>query len=309
VREIADIKWIKITTDMFDDEKIKLIDAMPERDTIHYVWIRLLVQAGKTNTNGYIFLSENIPFTEEMLATIFNRPLNTIRLALNTLVTFKMIEIEDDKLIRIVNWGKHQNIEGMDKIREQNGLRKQKQRELESSNLQGIEDIKAEIVDMSRDCHVTDTQQNKSKSKSKNKNKIEIEDKEDTTKVVSCNKLQPVIAAWNEIGLSKVVNIKNNRLKMLNARIKENGIDEVLRAISNINESSFLKGQNDRNWIITFDWFIKPNNFIKVLEGNYKDKEKENKVQTRTSKGNFTNYKQRDYDFEDLEKKLLGWSE
>ena len=309
MREIADIKWIKITTDMFDDEKIKLIDAMPERDTIHYVWIRLLVQAGKTNTNGYIFLSENIPFTEEMLATIFNRPLNTIRLALNTLVTFKMIEIEDDKLIRIVNWGKHQNIEGMDKIREQNRLRKQKQRELESSNLQGIEDIKAEIVDMSRDCHVTVTQQNKSKSKSKNKNKIEIEDKEDTTKVVSCNKLQPVIAAWNEIGLSKVVNIKNNRLKMLNARIKENGIDEVLRAISNINESSFLKGQNDRNWIITFDWFIKPNNFIKVLEGNYKDKEKENKVQTRTSKGNFTNYKQRDYDFEDLEKKLLGWSE
>ena len=72
---MSDIKWIKITTNMFEDEKIRLIDAMPERDTIHYIWIRLLVQAGKTNANGFIFLNENIPYTEEMLSTIFCRPL------------------------------------------------------------------------------------------------------------------------------------------------------------------------------------------------------------------------------------------
>ena len=51
---VGDVKWIKVTTDMFEDEKIRLIDAMPERDTIHYIWIRLLVQAGKTNSHGYI---------------------------------------------------------------------------------------------------------------------------------------------------------------------------------------------------------------------------------------------------------------
>ena len=83
---MSDIKWIKITTNMFEDEKIRLIDAMPERDTIHYVWIRLLVQAGKTNAGGFIFLNENIPYTDEMLATIFSRPLTSIRLALKTLV-------------------------------------------------------------------------------------------------------------------------------------------------------------------------------------------------------------------------------
>jgi phage replisome organizer, putative, N-terminal region len=82
---MAEVKWIKITTNMFDDEKIKLIDAMPERDTIHYIWIRLLVQAGKTNANGYIFLNENVPYTEEMLSTIFNRPLNSVRLALKNI--------------------------------------------------------------------------------------------------------------------------------------------------------------------------------------------------------------------------------
>ena len=78
-----------------------------------------------------------------------------------------------------------------------------------------------------------------------------------------------VIEKWNSLNLSKIVNIKGNRLKMLNARIKEYEIGGILTAIKNIEKSNFLKGQNNKNWIITFDWFIRPNNFIKVLEGNY----------------------------------------
>lgn len=116
---MSEIKWIKITTDMFDNEKIRLIDAMPERDTIHHVWMRLLVQAGKTNANGFIYLSDQIPYTEEMLATLFNRSLNSIRLALKVLQNFKMINIHDDNEIKIVNWEKYQNVEGMERIREQ----------------------------------------------------------------------------------------------------------------------------------------------------------------------------------------------
>lgn len=154
---MAEVKWIKITTNMFDDEKIKLIDAMPERDTIHYIWIRLLVQAGKTNANGYIFLNENVPYTEEMLSTIFNRPLNSVRLALKTLMDFGMIEIQGDRLIKITNWSKHQNIEGMEKVREQNKLRKQKQRAKEKKLLQAAKDetcgVKISSHSMSRDSH------------------------------------------------------------------------------------------------------------------------------------------------------------
>ena len=116
---MSEIKWIKITTDMFDNEKIRLIDAMPERDTIHYVWMRLLVQAGKTNANGFIYLSDQIPYTEEMIATLFNRPLNSIRLALKVLQNFKMINIEEDNEIKIVNWERYQNVEEMERIREQ----------------------------------------------------------------------------------------------------------------------------------------------------------------------------------------------
>lgn len=114
---------------MFDDEKIKLIEQMPDADTILIIWIKLLVQAGKTNSSGYIFLSENIPYTEEMLATIFNRPLSTIRLALKTFEDLGMIGIDDNSFISITNWEKHQNIEGMERIRKQTRERVRKHRE------------------------------------------------------------------------------------------------------------------------------------------------------------------------------------
>lgn len=128
---MSDVKWIKLSTSMFDDEKIKLIEQMPDADTILIIWIKLLAQAGKTNASGYIFLSENIPYTEEMLATIFNRPLSTIRLALKTFEDLGMIGIDDNSFISITNWEKHQNIEGLEKIREQNRIRKRRQRERE----------------------------------------------------------------------------------------------------------------------------------------------------------------------------------
>lgn len=91
--------------------------------------MKLLIQAGKTNANGYIFLNENVPFSSEMLATIFNRPLTIVRLALNALSDFGMIDIEESGRILIENWDKHQNVLGLEKIREQGRIRAAKYRE------------------------------------------------------------------------------------------------------------------------------------------------------------------------------------
>ena len=125
----VEVKWIKLLTRFFDDEKIKLIEAMPDADTIIVIWVKLLTLAGKKNMNGYIFLAENIPYTDEMLSTLFNRPLNTIRLALDIFKKFKMVKFNNDGIAKINNWEKHQNIEGLDKIREQGRLRQIKHRE------------------------------------------------------------------------------------------------------------------------------------------------------------------------------------
>ncbi|WP_180368063.1 phage replisome organizer N-terminal domain-containing protein, partial [Oenococcus oeni] len=90
---MAEIHWIKLKTTMFDDEKIRLIQSVPESDSILIIWIRLLVLAGKTNDDGLIYIQRNMPYTDEMLATLFNKPLNVVRLAITTLNKFNMIDI------------------------------------------------------------------------------------------------------------------------------------------------------------------------------------------------------------------------
>ena len=137
--KMADVKWIKIVTDIFDDEKIKLIDSMPERDGIIVIWFKLLCLAGKQNTGGVFLLNDKMPYTDEMFATIFNRPLNTVRLALKTFEDFGMVEIVNDT-ITLPHWSKHQSLDKIEKAKEKTRKRvaahreRQKQKALAESN-------------------------------------------------------------------------------------------------------------------------------------------------------------------------------
>lgn len=167
---MAEIKWIKLSLAMFDDEKIKLIDSMLERDTIHYIWIRLLIQAGKNNFNGLIFLNESVPYTEEMIATIFSRPIESIRLALNTLCKFGMIEIDDKNFIKITNWEKYQNIEGMNKVREQSRLRMQKMRKKRKVSKEKEDEVTVGYADVAVQNKKEEIEEDKEIDKDINKN-------------------------------------------------------------------------------------------------------------------------------------------
>jgi predicted phage replisome organizer len=124
---MAEVKWIKIVTDVFNDEKIKLIEMMPDADTLLVIWFKILCLAGKSNRSGMLMLSDKIHYNDEMLSNIFNRPLTTIRLALKAFEEFGMIEIIDNTYY-ISNWEKHQSVESLDKIREQTKARVQKHR-------------------------------------------------------------------------------------------------------------------------------------------------------------------------------------
>lgn len=270
-----DVKWIKITTNMFDDEKIDFIESLPEADGILVVWIKLLTMAGRNNSNGFIFLTEQIPYNTEMLAHKFRRPLNTVKLALETLRKLEMITFDDDGFLKITNWEKHQNIEGLEKIREQTRLRVAKYRD------------KKQVTDGNVTCNVTVTQGNATEGERELElEKEQEQDKDIDKEIVVIDHKEPkkttaaflknLIEEWNGIGLpTKLTKIAKNtsRFNMLHARVQEYGEEEVMNAVRGVKESSFLQGNNNKGWIITFDWFIKPNNFIKVLEGNYKDKE------------------------------------
>ncbi|QTJ49186.1 replication protein [Dolosigranulum pigrum] len=123
---MSDVQWIKLSINMFSDEKIRLIRTMPEGEAIVLIWVQLLCLAGKTNDSGSIYIGQNLYYTDEMLASLFDQKINVMRIALDTLEQFGMIEVGDNGVIDIVNWEKHQNVEGMERIRLQNRKRKQR---------------------------------------------------------------------------------------------------------------------------------------------------------------------------------------
>lgn len=114
---MADVKWIKITTDIFDDEKVLLIESLPEADSIIVIWFKLLCLAGKMNNSGVFMLNDKVAYTDKMLSTIFRRKESTVKLAIETFVQFGMIEVVDD-VITIPNWGKHQDLDKLESRKE-----------------------------------------------------------------------------------------------------------------------------------------------------------------------------------------------
>ena len=114
---MGEVKWIKIVTDIFDDEKILLIESLPEADSIIVIWFKLLCLAGKQNNSGVFMMSNGLAYTDKMLATIFRRKEATVSLALKTFEQFGMIEIINDA-ITIPNWSKHQTLDQLEERKE-----------------------------------------------------------------------------------------------------------------------------------------------------------------------------------------------
>ena len=255
---MAEVKWIKLTTDMFDNRKIKHLRRLPEGNSIVLIWVMLLTMAGRCNASGMIFLTENIPYTPKMLADELDFEENTVVLALRALEDLNMV-VTNKGYFAIAGWEEYQNIEGMDKIREQNRIRKQRQRE--SQKL---------LPDMSRDCHVTVTQCHDTEE--------DIEEDKESDKEVDKEKVscQQVVDLFHSVCISfpKIRSISDSRRKAIKARLNTYSLEDFKTVFENAEASSFLKGSNDRNWTATFDWLIKDSNMAKVLEGNYADKGK-----------------------------------
>ena len=129
-------------TDIFDDEKILMIESMPERDSIIVIWFKLLCLAGKQNNSG-VFIMGRIAYTDEMFSAIFRRPLNTVRLALKTFENFGMIEIVSDT-VTIPNWSKHQSLDAYEKRKERDRLYQAQKRAAQRALLEKSSDTSAD---------------------------------------------------------------------------------------------------------------------------------------------------------------------
>lgn len=137
---MADIKWVKITTDIFTNRKTRQIEAMPEGDTMVLIWIKLICLAGQINDGGNIYLTEDIPYTPESLARELGRDAGVIHLALDTFSKFNMIDINENGVIHLTGWDEYQSVNGMERAKlkhreSQKRYRdKQKVKELEEGN-------------------------------------------------------------------------------------------------------------------------------------------------------------------------------
>lgn len=270
---MAEVKWIKIVTDIFDDEKMLLIDGLPEHDAIIVIWFKLLCLAGKQNNGGVFMISDKIAFTDEMLATIFHRPLNTVRLALNVFEKYRMIEIVDDT-ITIPNWSKHQSLDSYERKKENDRLRQAKKRELQRALIaEKSVDCRVTSRDMSRD--VTHIESEKDKSKNE---ESDVEEDENTASLSAPQSECPyskIRDLYHRICISypTIKAIDGNRRKAVAARWRTYKSLDTFEELFRLAEASpFLKGENERNWSADFDWMMKPTNFTKILEHKYEER-------------------------------------
>ena len=275
---MSGIKWIKIVTDVFDDEKIRLIEAMPESDTIIVIWFKLLCLAGKHNHDGFIMITDKIAYTDEMLSAVFRRPLNSVRLALEMFEKFDMIQRSDDGSIFITNWDKHQNVAAMDRIRE--GTRKRvaayRERKALSAPQSSEEDCKdtQRIEEDCKECNalhgvtcntdVTECNENVTHIDKEEEKEVDrdIDSKKENNKKKEAEIPEDVLRAFNEFWsvYSEVRNdTRSEALHCFNARIKEGFEFEKIMACTRNYVDECKREKKERRWVLMPKTFLGPN--------------------------------------------------
>lgn len=166
---MSEVKWIKIVTDIFDDEKMLLIESLPSADSIIVIWFKLLCLAGKQNNGGVLMINDRIAYNEKMLSTIFRREESIISLALKTFEEFGMIEIINN-VIAIPNWNKHQSLDAYEKKKAYDREYRRKQR-LAIENKSSSAKESYDIVNQSCDRRSLDIEEEIDKEKDKDINK------------------------------------------------------------------------------------------------------------------------------------------
>lgn len=258
----SDVKWIKITTDIFDDEKILLIESMPDAYAMIVVWFKLLCLAGKQNNSG-VFMMGQFAYTDKMLATIFRMKETTVQLALQTFEQFGMIEIIDG-VITIPNWGKHQNLDQLESKKQYMRNYMKEYREKQKLLTEGKPYCKTN---------------NKANVSEADKEEEREEERELDIKKEKIN-YQLIADMYNEtcVSFPRLKSLSESRKKAIKARLKTYTEDDFKTLFAKAEASSFLKGKNDRNWTATFDWLIKDSNMAKVLDGNYDEQSRRKEI-------------------------------
>lgn len=248
--------WLRLYDDFFTSKRIKKLRKIAGGDTYLIIYLKMQLMAMKHGgTLKWSGLEEK--FADELALDLDEDPAN-VAVTLQYLLSCGLAEASDDLTEVFLPYAvKNVGSEGAaaQRMREHRARKNNALPAPERNNVTTSFEL----------CY------GEKESESEIESEISTGSKEP---VCRTSDVRRVIEAWNDTGLTQVTKITadTNRGRMLKARIREYGVDGVLKAIENVKNSTFLKGQNNRGFEATFDWVVKPNNFLKVLEGNYTDK-------------------------------------
>lgn len=325
----------------FDNEKIKIIQAMPKGDTLLIIWIRLVALAEKCSANGLVQLEDGIPYTAKMLAAVFGKSLRMIHLALTTFEELHMIKntTEGIYIISEIQDSKEERIREQNRIRKQRERGQKKEAAAQTAECENVtkmsRSVTEEIAEMSRDKsrNVTGMSRNKDeKERSKEKEereRKEISSKEDIKKSSRGEPLeyQQIMDDYNRTcaSLTPIFMVSDARKKKIRALIDGMDKDKILpdksayerlhTLFENAQLSDFLSGRSGCWTGCSFDWLINKANALKVLEGTYnkpsrmKPSETETHPTEKKPANRFAGFPQRNYseqDYRKMEEALLA---
>ena len=256
--------WLKLKDNFFNQKEVKKLRRIAGGDT--YTIIYLKMQLLSIKKDGIIEFEGTEKDLAEQLSYEIDEDGDNIQTTLLFLRANNLIEEISENNFLLTKVPDCIGKEGASAER----VRRHRERKalLEKEKEQKMLQCNGEVTNSNDVVIESNTEKEKEKEK-----EIEKEINNNISKDIFINK---VVSEWNSIGVSPIKLIRGTRQKMLNARIKEYSEEGVLQAINNIKHSDFLKGQNKNSWVITIDWFLKPNNFIKVYEDNYNSKKKTN---------------------------------
>lgn len=125
---MAEVSWIKLSTNIFSNRKVALLLNEREGDTYFRIWIQLLTIAGQCNMKGKLIIGENNPLNVQQLSKILGKSVKKVEEILNEFIELKMINYEENCYI-IKNWSKYQSADKLEEIRKNNRERQRKFRE------------------------------------------------------------------------------------------------------------------------------------------------------------------------------------
>ena len=264
--------WIKLKDTFMTSDAVDFLMSQP--DGANYVVLYQMLCLKTSNTGGKLerHIGEIIiPYDVEKIQRDTKWfTVDTVRVALNLYKALGLVYADRDGTLALSNYD---NLVGSETDYAEKNRRQRAQQALPTGHNVSTDvpsDV-SETVSIEKEIRERD-EEIRDKSTETEKDNGTLSDES----VCRPEDVRQVFEAWQSLGiqkLRKVPDSSTNAGKMLRARIKDYGIGSVLEAVEIVRASDFLMGRAT-DFQITFDWFVKPNNFLKVVNGNYDNREK-----------------------------------